>query len=500
MLTIRLPPVDVGGALYESTVHLNTDVRRLPGSLREWDRLIAALSEATDDTVETSYLELKGPLNLASAEDRFAIAKAILAFANRDPAAAAPFFDGRALIVIGVSKGEITGVRRIEDHELRAALKPYLGEDDQSPRWIVERHRVDDQNDVLIIVVDAPRPGDPLLTLRKEFGQHLPGKVFARPSTASVQADPAGIDMLSRRLLSRHEDFEIEVTLGPEDIRRYTWDPNVLEPVLAAVRRRYLGQLPKPEPADPPSDVGSTARAVAAAIALSTAAMAEQYRPVFEKLEKRHEEDRTEDEFRAVIAEWVDAVRKAFPEVVRDLIAMTVPPVRFTVHNRRGRFLEDLEVEVHIEGPVIQHPKPFNKGSIVDRLPRLPRDWGPWTEKRLDYSRFAQISPSTYDRPVKPNTTSFRNSGSVTAILKCKELRPWKSHTFSDADDHDDLVLLTQDLDLGAVRITATATARGIDTNCVTEITHPVAAPLDVTPEVREFLSRNQGGYFRTSP
>jgi hypothetical protein len=75
------------------------------GSLRDWDRLIAALSEATDDAVETSYLELKGPLNLAGAEDRFAIAKAVLAFANRDPAAAAPFLDGCAVILIGMSWG-----------------------------------------------------------------------------------------------------------------------------------------------------------------------------------------------------------------------------------------------------------------------------------------------------------------------------------------------------------------------------------------------------------
>jgi hypothetical protein len=87
----------------------------------------------------------------------------------------------------------------------------------------------------------------------------------------------------------------------------------------------------------------------------------------------------------------------------------------------------------------------------------------------------------------------------VTATLSCKELRPWKSHTFTEADDHDDLVLLTQDLDLSAVRITATATARGIDTASVTEFTHPVAAEVDVTAQVSEFLSRIRGGYFRAN-
>jgi hypothetical protein len=497
---MRRPRPDVGEALYESIVTLDFDVRHLPGSLRDWAGLITALSQATDDTVETSYLELKGPLDLGPPEGRFPLAKAILAFANRDPDAAAPFFDGRALIVLGVHKGKVTGIKRIEDHELLDALRPYLGNDDQSPRWKIERQHVDDRNDVLIIVVDAPRAGDPIFTLRKGFGEHLRGKVFTRPSTASVQADPVAIDMLSGRLLARHEDFELAVTLGPEDIRRYTWDPNVLEPFLEAERRRYLRQLPNPEPVDPGPDLGGVARAAAAAMALGTSAMAEQYRPLMEKLEKRHEEDRTEKEFRAEIAEWLDAIRNASQEVVRDVIAITQPPARFTVQNQRGRFLEDIEVEMNIEGPVIQHARPYSEGSIVERLPTRPRDWGPWTEKRFDYGSLTQISPSIYNRPAKPNATSFRNSGSVIATLSCKELRPWKSHTFTEADDHDDLVLLTQDLDLRAARITATATARGIDTNCVTEFTHPAADPVDVTAQVLEFLTRNRGGYFRANP
>jgi len=497
-LTSRAPRHNAGREA--RTVTFDFDDRHLPGSLRDWSGLITALSEATDDTVEKSYLELKGTLDLATAEGKFALAKAILAFANRDPDAAAPFFDGRALIVLGVHKGNVTGIKRIEDHELLDALRPYLGNDDRSPRWKTERQHVDDRNDVLIIVADAPRAGDPIFTLRKGFGEHLPGKVFTRPSTASVQADPAGIDMLSRRLLAGHEDFEVAVTLGPEGIRRYTWDPNVLEPLLAAERRWYLAQLPKPEPVDPLSGVGPAARSAVAAMALSTAAMADKYRRISEKLEKWHEEDRTEEKFRAEIAGWLDAIRNAFPGVVRDLIAIAVPAARFTVHNRTGRFLEDLEVELHIEGPVIQHPKPFSKGSIMERLPMRPRDWGPWTEKRFDYGRVAQLSPSTYNRPpAKPNTTSFHNSGSVTATLRCKELRPWRSHTFTEADDHDDLVLLTQDLDLSAVRITATATARGIDTASVTEFTHPVAAEVDVTAQVSEFLSRIRGGYFRAN-
>ena len=53
---------------YESTVRPDYDVRRLPGSLRDWSRLVTALSRAIDDTVETLYLERKSPIDLSGAE------------------------------------------------------------------------------------------------------------------------------------------------------------------------------------------------------------------------------------------------------------------------------------------------------------------------------------------------------------------------------------------------------------------------------------------------
>jgi hypothetical protein len=161
----------------------------------------------------------------------------------------------------------------------------------------------------------------------------------------------------------------------------------------------------------------------------------------------------------------------------------------------RGRFLEDLEVVVHIEGPVIQHPKPFTRESVLDRLPDRPRKWGPWKEKYRDFSNYVQVPP-VQARPASPNSTSFRNSGSVDAVLQCKDLRPWSSHTFTEEDSHRDLVLLTSDLDLTAAHITATATARGIHNRWHTEFIHPIAPQLDLTEKIRQLLNGLHGYYF----
>ncbi len=481
---------------------LDFDVWHLPGSLPDWSRLVTALAAATEDAItEKSYLELKGQLDLTGAEHRFKVAKAILGFANRDPDAASPFFGGRALVVIGIHQGQVTGIRRIEDHQLQRALTRYLGPDDKAPRWTVHRHRVDDQNDVVIIIVDAPRPGDPIYTLHRAFENFDPGTVFSRPSTESTPADPAAIEMLSRRLVARDRALKVEVTLGIDDIHRYTWDPAVLDPLL----NQEVEHLPAPassaRPTPDPDKRASNALTAAQTRMLpsSLGAFAKQAEELRSLSQISHEETRTEPEFREDVGRWADRFRQTFPEALVDLVASILPPAKFSVINNSGRFLEEVEVELHIDGPVIQHPKPFDADSIWRRLPARPRNWGPWTEKRIDYSSLRSAATFAGNRiapPPRPNQTSFRNSGSVTAVLRCKELRPGRRHTFTEADDHDDLVLLTANLNLAAIRVQATATARGIDDTCVTEFGQPVAATLDVTEQVKRYLHGLRGLYF----
>ena len=53
------------------------DHAHLPQSIAEWEALVEAVGEATDDTrAEKTWLELKGPLALGNAEGKFTVAKA----------------------------------------------------------------------------------------------------------------------------------------------------------------------------------------------------------------------------------------------------------------------------------------------------------------------------------------------------------------------------------------------------------------------------------------
>lgn len=205
--------------------------------------------------------------------------------------------------------------------------------------------------------------------------------------------------------------------------------------------------------------------------------------------EKHHKEDRTEEQFREELEEWADQVRSAFPDLMLDVLAWRQPAASFAVTNTCGRFLEGLELEVHIDGPVIQHAKPDSLRDLTDRLPRRPRNWGPWTEQLPRYESL--VSGSILNRTIsapRPNSTNFRNSGSVTALLHCDELRPGKTHTFNSADDdHTDTVLLTTDAVLANTRVTVKATARGIDDEYVVEFIQPINELVDLTPLLQKF-------------
>ena len=64
-------------------LRINTDrAFRTPDKLRE---LVKAIVDADVGTQETYWVEWKRPLPLTKAEGQFAIAKAILGFANREP-------------------------------------------------------------------------------------------------------------------------------------------------------------------------------------------------------------------------------------------------------------------------------------------------------------------------------------------------------------------------------------------------------------------------------
>lgn len=74
---------------------------------------------------------------------------------------------------------------------------------------------------------------------------------------------------------------------------------------------------------------------------------------------------------------------------------------------------------------------------------------------------------------IGPNSTEFHNSGSVTARLTCQQLRPSRTHPFTD-DDGVAITLLTTDLTVTTARVPYTVTTRGLHDTHTDEIIQPI--------------------------
>lgn len=76
-------------------------------------RLVAAIHGSRLEAQETNWLEWKSSLDLNAAAGKFAVAKAVLGFANRSVEDARLNCGGVAYLVVGVEPGTVAGILRL---------------------------------------------------------------------------------------------------------------------------------------------------------------------------------------------------------------------------------------------------------------------------------------------------------------------------------------------------------------------------------------------------
>ena len=174
---------------------------------------------AVGDEAETSYLEIKGSLDLTKGTSVAKVAKFLLGAANRLPQQAAQYFHGYAVLVIGAHKGRAVGIPRgIEAHELEDRLRPYLGP--QFPMFDLGRTGVDDGHEVLFIFAQPPQDGQTIFPCCKDFqGEDRrdnlsDGAIYVRGTSNTRPARSGDISKLVERARGggkRPIELEVEV-------------------------------------------------------------------------------------------------------------------------------------------------------------------------------------------------------------------------------------------------------------------------------------------------
>jgi hypothetical protein len=183
--------------------------------------LVKAVFDASADTQETRWIEWKSFLDLEAAEGKFVVAKAILGFANRSPELAALTCEGTAYMVVGAEPGAVRGVPTLDHATVVQKIKPYA----DGPRWSPHNVPFSGVN-VLVIVVEAPRDGDPIHTLRKTYDKFAAGTVFHRGPALTEPAGPNEVAMLGERLLrgARQPDLVLDLSVVAEPLVRLQID------------------------------------------------------------------------------------------------------------------------------------------------------------------------------------------------------------------------------------------------------------------------------------
>ncbi|WAC69231.1 hypothetical protein [Microbacterium sp. SL75] len=183
---------------------LNIDSSR---ALRTHDQL-AHLADAVlsaDSSDESRSIEWKSQYaNLLAPEAGFAIGRAVLGMANRPIAAAQSHFEGVGYVLVGVEPGHLHGQIVPDSATVANSIGRYAG--NSWPLWDTRTVGLRGQQ-ILVVTVEPPRPGDRIALLQKSFQpargpEVTEGTIFVRQSGFTDRAKRHDIEQLQERLLA----------------------------------------------------------------------------------------------------------------------------------------------------------------------------------------------------------------------------------------------------------------------------------------------------------
>lgn len=231
---------------------LDLDTRNDFRTAAELAGLVEAIAHAPAGEQETNWVEWKSSLDLGTPAGKFAVAKCILGFANRAPGVAALHCRGAAYMIVGAEPQNVQGVPAMDHATLSQKLATYL---DDGPRWTAH-DVVHDSKNVLVILVEPPREGDRIHSLKKALDSATQGTVYQRRNAQSEPASYAAMQMLQDRLLGSNgsdPEFDLELDVEAETLWRVNFGEDDVSSWLAKRRAYIMANTSKP-PIDPPDD------------------------------------------------------------------------------------------------------------------------------------------------------------------------------------------------------------------------------------------------------
>lgn len=402
---------------------------------------------AVGDAAETSYLEVKGSLDMGSKAATAKIAKFLLGAANRRPLDASRHFRGYAVLVIGAGKERPSGVRRgVEPHELEDRIRPYVGP--QFPAFELGRIGVDAEHEVLFVIAQPPLEGQSIFPCCKSYqgddrrDSLEDGSIYVRGTSNTRPARSGEVLALVERARGGAKapiDLEVGV-LGP--ICRV----DRVEEVLGTLRDFEEKEF-RTEASIAPDAFAATSIRLAASVFGGTAHL-------------------TTEDREAALERWRRGRAKHIAQGREHLLGVSLSGAGIRVVSR-DRFVSrpHLTVTFHnceLFGHIDPEDADF-ENAVEPVLRRADPLMSP-----LDYSA---IRPPSRDYPV-----AWDNRGEDAEVtLTPKSFRPnvpWES-------DQDDYVLVARDPHADSIRVSWVLTEEGNDATTRGEFEVPTSDLLD---------------------
>lgn len=375
--------------------NVSFDLERMPTGERGWAAFLA-WATATDDRAERHFLEFKSTIDLNTKADRTKVVRFILGASNRDPVKAAKYFDGRALMVLGLAEGgpgEPVGVPAFEMSELEAEVEKFIGAD--GPAWDVHRVGLPTGRDVVIVIVDPPT--GVITPALKETVGILNGDILLRVDGSTRRATGAEIQRMLARRSATSRQLDVAVTVDAR-VLVVRVDREALRDYAHRVADGLKASLP-----EPPSEL-------------------EQRFAIVTDARSRWQFTTGVSAFRAGAVDM--------PE--RGLFGAAGTHgqgARVTVSNDNETFLNGLRVDISFDAGVVAVPW-FNQDetelSIFDDRPRR------WGEQRLPLLPDLDLDPGAHD-----GRLYVERESPAVVTMSVNELRP----QYSTASEGRDVVL-----------------------------------------------------------
>ena len=415
---------------------INLDTR---AAIRHPDlvRVVHAVVDA-DEHDEADWIEWKSDLDLSTKRGCFSVARTILGMANRAPASASLACEGLGYIVVGAEPGGLRGVTSVDPADLDQTLGPWLG-GVEGPRYSPTYVYVDGMK-VLVVVVEAPKNGDPIYSLRREFDGIRDGEVFVRKMGRTERANSLDLRALVERARAPAAVLPgLEVSLVG-DVPLSWFDRTTIDSVVtewAGDRQRAMESKARAEerrrrPETIPVPNHRTVDATASIMADYVRQQEELARKVLEATRMasipglaNEPDKRTLEDFLAEVQSWGERAVDAGPAVLMDrYLRAGHGLVAVQVHNPSGRYLPKVKVEVNFEWDLVSSPE-------RDRSPkRLPRELHPYGKPYPSplaqaFSAPPRLFPSVVApvgrMPIPPR--SWTEKGSVRIVFDVGDLR-----------------------------------------------------------------------------